>query len=285
MRYVSYEHDGSQRLGILEGQQIVPLDGFHQLGQNTSAEALRHARRLDAEAVELAEVRLRPVVPNPDKVICVGLNYRSHVSETGRELPTYPVLFTKFASALIGADDPIALPPESTQVDWEGEMAVVIGAVARRVSRDQALDVVLGYTVANDVTMRDFQYKTHQWLQGKAWQGSTPLGPSLVTPDEINGSGLAIRSCLNGEEVQSSSTSLLIFDVATLISTISTFTTLLPGDVILTGTPEGVGYRRDPQLFLADGDLISVTIEGLGTVANRVTDEPGVVRQTWLGGV
>lgn len=273
MRYVSYTREGRDHVGVVDGEQVVPLDGLAELGSTTSADVLARATQRDADAVPLASVRLRPVVPNPDKVICVGLNYQSHVDETGRDLPTYPVLFTKFASALIGPDDPIALPPEATQVDWEGEMAVVIGAVARRVAPDAAGDVVLGYTVANDITMRDFQYKTHQWLQGKAWEGSTPLGPVLVTPDEVDPSDLAIRTVLNGEEVQSSSTSRLIFDVGTLISTISTFTTLLPGDVILTGTPEGVGYRRDPKVLLQDGDVVSVTVEGLGTVENRVTAE------------
>ena len=273
MRYVSYEHAGRRHAGVVEADRVVPLEGLTELGPSTSAESLRQARRRDADAVPRAEVRLLPVVPNPGKVICVGLNYRSHVEETGRELPTYPVLFTKFASALVGAADPVTLPAEATQVDWEGELAVVIGTRTRRVPAAHASAAVLGYTVANDITMRDFQYKTHQWLQGKAWDHSTPLGPELVTPEEIDPGALDIGTYLNGQEMQASTTAKMIFDVATLISTISTFTTLLPGDVILTGTPEGVGYRRDPQVFLKDGDLVSVRIEGLGSVHNRVTAE------------
>ena len=168
----------------------------------------------DAE-LSLAEVTLRPVVPRPGKIICVGLNYHAHVAETKRDLPEYPVLFTKFATSLTGPYDPVPCPPESEAIDYEGELAVVIGRRARRVSRERALDVVAGYTVANDVTMRDYQYKTHQWLQGKAWDRSTPLGPMLVTPDEVGDPGaLKLRTTVNGQVVQDASTELLIFDVA-----------------------------------------------------------------------
>ena len=272
MRYISYEHAGQRHAGVVDEDRVIPLQGVDELGQSTG-EDLRRARRRETDAVPRAEVRLLPVIPNPGKIICVGLNYHSHVEETGRELPTYPVLFTKFASALVGAADPIMLPAEATQVDWEGELAVVIGTPTRRVPVGQAAAAVLGYTIANDITMRDFQYKTHQWLQGKAWEHSTPLGPELVTPEEIDPGTLEIKTHLNGQQVQGSTTAKMIFDVATLISTISTFTTLLPGDIILTGTPEGVGYRRDPQVFLKDGDVVSVSIEGLGTVQNRVSAE------------
>ncbi|QRP50658.1 fumarylacetoacetate hydrolase family protein [Amycolatopsis sp. FDAARGOS 1241] len=228
---------------------------------------------LPSEAVQVAHVRLCPVVPNPDKIICVGLNYLTHVGETGRALPEYPVLFTKFASSLVGPDDDIVLPPESVQVDYEAELTVVIGRPARRVSRDDALDHVLGYTVANDLTMRDYQYKTHQWLQGKAWDHSTPLGPFLVPPADADVSAAGIRTLLHGEKLQEADPSHLIFDIPTLVSTISEFTTLLPGDLILTGTPGGVGYRRDPQLFLTDGDEITVEVDGIGRLVNRVRAE------------
>jgi acylpyruvate hydrolase len=273
MRYVSYEHAGRRHAGVVDADRVIPLEGLTELGPSTNAEDLRQARRRGADAVPRAEVRLLPVVPNPGKVICVGLNYLSHVEETGRDLPTYPVLFIKFASALIGAADPVTLPAEATQVDWEGELAVVIGTPTRRVPAAQASAAVLGYTVANDITMRDFQYKTHQWLQGKAWDHSTPLGPELVTPEEIDPGALDIGTYLNGRKMQASTTARMIFNVATLISTISTFTTLMPGDVILTGTPEGVDYRRDPQVFLNDGDVVSVTIEELGSVQNRIAAE------------
>ncbi|NRQ32178.1 fumarylacetoacetate hydrolase family protein [Nonomuraea sp. NN258] len=211
--------------------------------------------------------------PPAGKILCVGLNYREHVDETGRELPAYPVWFTKFPSALIGHEDDILLPPESRQVDYEAELAVVIGEPGRRIARADALDHVLGYTVANDVTMRDYQYKTHQWLQGKAWDRSTPIGPELVPADAVDPHKLDISLRLNGATMQASNTSLLIFDIPTLISLASEFTRVERGDLILTGTPGGVGYRRDPQVFLSDGDVVEVEIEGLGVLRNTVRSE------------
>jgi len=274
MRFVTAEHDGRRLAGLLDGEQVIPLDGIAELGADTPRALLADPPLAPERAIPLADVRLLPPVPNPRRVICVGLNYKTHVHETGRELPTYPVLFTKFASSLLGPSDPIALPPEAAQVDWEAELAVVIGERCRRVPRADALDVVAGYTVANDVTMRDYQYKTHQWLQGKAWDRSTPLGPALVTPDEVGDPGaLEISLTRNGETMQAASTSKLIFDVATLIATVSEFTTLDPGDVLLTGTPGGVGYRRDPQVFLADGDVVAVEISRVGRIESRVTLE------------
>src|SRR6201995_5791664 len=176
---------------------------------------------------------------------------------------------------MIGSYDSLAGPPESAAVDYEGELAVVIGARPRRVSTDRALDVVAGYTVANDVTMRDYQYRTHQWVQGKAWDASTPLGPVLVTADEVPDPGaLTLRTLVNGEVVQQTTTNLMIFPIPTLISVISEFATLQPGDVILTGTPAGVGFRRDPQLLMGDGDVAVVEIDGIGRTENRFVAEP-----------
>jgi acylpyruvate hydrolase len=273
MRYATFELNGRRRAGRVDGDRVIPLAGISELGRLTGIDTLRTAAEVPSEAVPLGDVHLCPVVPAPDKIICVGLNYLTHVGETGRDLPTYPVLFTKFASSLIGPHDDIVLPRESSQVDYEAELAVVIGRAGRRIPREEAGDHVLGYTVANDVTMRDFQYKTHQWLQGKAWESSTPLGPYLVTPEEADVSAAGIRTVLGGEKLQESDTSKLIFDIPTLISTVSEFTTVLPGDVILTGTPGGVGYRRDPQRFLNDGDVVTVEVDGIGSLANRVRRE------------
>ena len=272
MRYVTFEHAGRRRIGRVEGELVQPLDGPAELGRDTSAEVLAGLAPV-GQPVARGTVRLLPVVPNPDKIVCVGLNYHAHVGETGRDLPTYPVLFTKFASSLVGPSDEIVLPPESTQVDYEAELVVVIGKAGRRIAREAASEHVLGYTVANDVTMRDYQYKTHQWLQGKAWDRSTPLGPELVTRDEADVSAAAVRTELNGETLQSSDTSKLIFDIATLVATVSEFTEVLPGDLILTGTPGGVGFRRDPQVFLRDGDEIAVEVGGIGRLVNRVRAE------------
>ncbi|MCE7011074.1 fumarylacetoacetate hydrolase family protein [Kibdelosporangium philippinense] len=269
MPYASYTYQGVDRVGRVDGDTLIPLD-LPALG---SSEALQAAAELPAEAVAVADVHLRPVIRHPDKIICVGLNYHAHVGETGRELPTYPVMFTKYASSLIGANDDIILPPESNQVDYEAELTVVIGRAGRRIPLEKAYDHVLGYTVANDITMRDYQYKTHQWLQGKAWDNSTPLGPYLVLPQEVDLTSAGIRTRLGDRVLQSSDLSKLIFDIPTLISTVSEFTTLLPGDLILTGTPGGVGYRRDPQLFLQNGDEITVEVDGVGTLSNRVRSE------------
>ena len=221
------------------------------------------------------DLRRRAVVPRPGKVICVGLNYAAHIEETKREHSEYPVLFTKFGTTLTGPFDDIPLPCESETIDYEGEIVVVIGERGRRVPRERALDHVAGYTIANDVSMRDYQYKTHQWLQGKAWDASTPVGPDLVTLDELDGP-LTLKTFVNGEQVQDASTELLIFDVATLVSTVSEFATIEPGDLILTGTPGGVGYRREPQLLLKDGDVVAVEVAQVGRIENRCVADQGL---------
>jgi acylpyruvate hydrolase len=270
VRYATYEHEGRRQVGELRAAMLVPLRGAAELGAATTPALLSSLPRDEARAVPTNQVRLLPVVPQPSKVFCVGLNYHEHVAETKRDLPDYPVLFPKFAASLLGPYDEIVLPPESTQVDYEGEFAVVIGLPGRRITEADAINHVLGYAVANDVTMRDYQYKTHQWVQGKAWDASTPIGPYLVTPDEVEIDHAGIRTVLNGENVQESDLSKLIFSIPKLIATISTFTALAPGDVILTGTPGGVGFRRDPQVFLRDGDEITVTVDGVGTIRNLV---------------
>ncbi|PXX71530.1 acylpyruvate hydrolase [Nocardia tenerifensis] len=270
MAYATYEYHGARHVGEVQDDTLVPLTGVGELSAETTPERLREATRRTDARVALADVRLLPVVPRPAKIFCVGLNYHAHVTETHRELPTYPVLFPKFADSLLGPDDDILLPPESTQVDYEGELVVVIGRAGRRIAEADAAAHVLGYTVANDVTMRDFQYKTHQWMQGKAWDASTPVGPYLVPPDEVDLEKAGIRTILNGETVQEADLSMLIFSIPRLIATLSTFTALAPGDLILTGTPGGVGYRRDPQVFLTDGDRISVEVDGVGRLHNLV---------------
>lgn len=273
MAWVSYRTDGRTFVGLVDGDEYVPLDGVERIGPGTGSAELRRAVPDRARRVPASSVELLPPSWAPSKVFCVGLNYREHVSETKRDLPTYPVLFPKYASSLIAADRPIAVPPESHQVDYEGELAVVIGLAGRRIPEDRAADHVLGYAVANDVTVRDFQYKTHQWLQGKAWDASTPIGPHLVPPDEVDVGHAAIRTIVDGATVQDSDLSKLIFSIPTLISTISVFTELQPGDIILTGTPGGVGFRRDPQLFLTPGTTVRVEIEGVGRLESRVVAE------------
>lgn len=267
-----YDDNGNTRIGEVTDGIVTPLEGITTIDATTGIDRLASAARDEAGRFPLEERVLAPVAA-PRRVVCVGLNYLTHVDESKRDLPTYPVLFTKFASALIGAHEDIMLPPEAGQVDYEGELAVVIGRAGRRIPAKDAASHILGYSVANDVTMRDYQYKSHQWLQGKAWDNSTPLGPVVVTPDEVEIESRTLTTTLNGEVVQSSSLDRLIFSISELISTVSEFTSLEPGDVILTGTPGGVGYRRDPQLFLKDGDKISVEVTGVGKIENRVVAE------------
>ncbi|MFD8480298.1 fumarylacetoacetate hydrolase family protein [Kitasatospora sp. NPDC059673] len=209
-------------------------------------------------------------LPAPGKVICCGLNYAEHIRETGRELPSHPTLFAKFADTLTGPRSDLVLP-RGLQVDWEAELAVVVGATLRRADRAAALAGIAGYTVANDVSVRDWQYRTLQWFQGKAWDASCPVGPVLVTPDELDpAAGLEVLCRVNGERVQRDSTKTLVFDAADLLAYISAFTVLRPGDLVLTGTPGGVGAARDPQRFLADGDVLETSISGIGTLRNTV---------------
>ncbi|HEY6760523.1 MAG TPA: fumarylacetoacetate hydrolase family protein [Baekduia sp.] len=276
MRFASVLLDGAPRAVAVEDGRAIPLAGIAALGAETPSDVLADPPLERGAAVALDDPRLtlRPVVPAPDKVICVGLNYREHVAESLRDEPDYPVLFTKFASTLAGPYDALAVPPESTKVDYEGELLVVIGRRARRVAPEDALGVVAGYAVANDLSMRDFQRRSHQWLQGKAWDASTPVGPWLVTADEVGDpQALTLRTTVNGQTVQEATTDLMIFDVATLVSTISEFATLLPGDLILTGTPGGVGVRRDPPLLLGDGDVVSVEVDGVGRIENTMKEE------------
>ena len=271
MRYAStYDKSGAPVVAELQGDLLVPLAGLTELGAATTAEVLAAAGRRPADAFPAAGAELRAVVPNPAKVICVGLNYKAHIEETGRSDSEYPVFFPKFASSLTGANTAIDISGDSTQVDYEGELTVVIGKPGRRISEAAALDHVLGYTVGNDVTMRDYQYKTHQWMQGKAWDQCTPLGPYLVTADEVDITAQSIATTVNGQKVQDSTIDLLIFPVERLIATISEFTALRTGDLILTGTPSGVGARRNPPLFLKPGDVVTVEVTGVGALRNTI---------------
>jgi acylpyruvate hydrolase len=265
---------GERRFAALvDGDVVRPLDGVLELGAATPSEVLA-TPVLTEESIPLRDVTLRPVVPHPGKIVCVGLNYRAHVDEGVFEVPDYPALFPKYADALVAPGAPVLVPPETEAADFEAELAFVVGRNVRRVSGKQALAAVGGYTIANDVTMRDYQYKTHQWLQGKTWAGSTPLGPYLVTPDEVGDPGsLDISLTLNGETMQDANTSAFIFDIPTLVATISEFTPLNPGDVVLTGTPSGVGYRRDPKVLLRDGDSMVIEIENVGRLENAVAAE------------
>jgi acylpyruvate hydrolase len=228
--------------------------------QAVAAEGPRH---------RTVDVSYAPVVPRPGKIICVGLNYRSHIIEMGRELPEYPTLFAKYPEALIGAFDPLTLPAESDQVDWEVELAVVVGRRVRHADAAAACEAIAGFSVINDVTMRDWQYRTPEWLQGKTFEATTPFGPHLVTPDEL-APDAKISCLIDGEVVQDSTIADLLFGPADLVRYISTILTLNPGDVIATGTMGGVGHARVPPRYLHSGETLVARIEGIGETVNPV---------------
>jgi 2-keto-4-pentenoate hydratase/2-oxohepta-3-ene-1,7-dioic acid hydratase in catechol pathway len=226
------------------------------------------------EGLARDSVVLGPPIPDPEKIICIGLNYRDHAGEVSMELPPAPILFPKWPNSLIGDGQPIVLPPETSRGDYEGELAVVIGRRIRRVSESEALGAVAGYMPFNDVSARDLQMQVSQWAAGKAIDSFAPCGPELVTAREVGDVGaLDVRTRLNGETVQSASTELMIFPVAALIAYISSLITLEPGDVIATGTPAGVGFTREPPIALADGDVVEVEIPGVGLLSNPVVAE------------
>jgi len=232
------------------------------------------AERASGERHEVTDLNYAPLIPRPEKIICVGLNYRNHILEMGRELPDHPTLFAKYASSLVGAFDDIVLPRVSTMVDWEAELAVIIGAPARHVSVDDAPRAIAGYSVLNDVSVRDYQNRTLQWLQGKTFESSTPLGPELVTLDELDDPNRLEMTCeVEGEQMQQAATSDLVFSPTTLISYMSDIFTLMPGDVIATGTPGGVGHARTPPRYLQDGEVVVTRIDGVGECRNRCRAE------------
>lgn len=228
---------------------------------------------VDGPTVEV--LSYAPVVPEPSKIICVGLNYRNHILEMGRDLPQHPTLFAKFADTLIGATDAIVRPAETEAFDWECELAVIIGKPVRRADEAEAAAAIAGFSVINDITARDWQFRTREWLQGKNFEATTPLGPQLVTPDELPGGvrpGCEISTVIDGETVQKDTTADLLFDPVALVSYISTMITLHPGDVIATGTPGGVGHARKPARYLVAGQTVVTEIAGVGRCVNVVVE-------------
>ncbi|WP_079710447.1 fumarylacetoacetate hydrolase family protein [Paraliobacillus ryukyuensis] len=260
---------------------LLPSDpaSFYALGKIAfdrakDAVAFVMEEQIEVEKWSPEDIVLGPPVANPSKVICIGTNYKDHVAEMKTNIPEYPVLFAKFSNALIGPEEPIEKPGATEKLDYEVELAVVIGKEAKEVATEHALDYVAGYTIGNDVSARDLQKRTPQWLQGKSLDHSTPIGPWLVTTDDIpDPSQLALQSKVNGKMRQSSNTKHLIFDIPYLISFISNLITLSPGDVILTGTPDGVGFAQEPPQFLQKGDIVSLEIEGIGKLENEVMEK------------
>jgi acylpyruvate hydrolase len=273
---------GTARLAA--GTAAVRLDGdavttlpFEDVGAllRSGEDWLERALATDGESIPLAGLKLATPVTAPEAIVCVGLNYGAHAAEANRDLPEYPQLFAKYTRALTGPHDEIPLPAFSHKVDWEAELAVVIGSPARFVGEAEALDHVAGYTVANDVSVRDWQRRTTQYLQGKTFEHSTPVGPWLVATDELADPGdLAVTCTVDDEVMQQFSTAEMIFTPAKLISYLSRILTLMPGDLLLTGTGPGVGAARDPQRFLASGSVLRTEIATVGTLENRCATDP-----------
>jgi 2-keto-4-pentenoate hydratase/2-oxohepta-3-ene-1,7-dioic acid hydratase in catechol pathway len=272
MRLATIEIEGLAQWGVVEGNAIALIDRWPTLQKVIEAGKLKEAAS-SASGVRVAidEVRWLPVIPEPTKIICVGLNYEKHRRETGRGVMSNPTLFTRFADSQTGHLREIVLPPESDQLDFEGELAVVIGTGGRRIPEERALDHVAGYACYNDGSIRDWQAHTIQFTPGKNWPETGSFGPWLVTPDEIGPLGpQRIQTRLNGTVMQDATLSEMIFSVPRLIAYISTFTVLSPGDVIVSGTPGGVGAKRDPQVFMKEGDRVEVEIDGVGLLVNNI---------------
>jgi acylpyruvate hydrolase len=260
---------------LITEKHFTELKGFADVGaflaanDDSRTDALGEAAT--GTATDLAEADYAPLITNPAKVFCIGLNYRNHIAEVGKEEPEFPTVFTKFASSLAGANDEIQIPAEDHRIDWEGELAVVIGEPGRRIAEADAHKHIAGYAVSNDVSMRGYQGRTTEWTQGKCWDAASPLGPWLVSPEDF-ATGAKITTRVNGEIVQEDSTADLVFSPAALVAYLSVFNELRPGDVILTGTPAGVALGRRNEAgrhpWLKSGDVLETSIESLGTSSN-----------------
>jgi 2-keto-4-pentenoate hydratase/2-oxohepta-3-ene-1,7-dioic acid hydratase in catechol pathway len=269
------------RLGIVTGDEIVdlgavpgvPADMCELLALGDEGLALVAAAERGAARSPLADVRLLAPIERPQKFFAVGLNYADHVAESGMETPEFPTVFTKMSSCVTGPFDAVERPKVSDSLDYEGELGVVIGRECRHVSREETAGVIAGYLICNDVSVRDWQLRTTQWVLGKSFDTHGPIGPYVTTADEVDAGSLDIRTWVNGELRQSSNTSNLIFDIAEQVAILSTVCTLLPGDIIATGTPGGVGQSMKPPRFLVPGDVVRVQIDGLGAIENQIVQE------------
>ncbi|MGA7431593.1 MAG: fumarylacetoacetate hydrolase family protein [Xanthobacteraceae bacterium] len=278
MKLMSFTAGGKEFFGAAVGDGVITLND--KIGQASlraalaagAMAAMREAAKNAKPDRKLSEIKFLPVIPKPPKILCAGINYRSHAAETGRELPKQPSMFIRFTDTLVGHDGELIRPTVSDNFDFEGELAVVIGKAARHIKPEQALDHVAGYTCFVDGSVRDYQ--KFSVTSGKNFPGTGPLGPWLATPDDIpDPSKLELTTRLNGTQVQHSPTDLLIYSIPQIIAFCSDFTPLSPGDVIATGTPEGVGHSRKPPLWMKPGDVLEVEISGIGTLRARVSDE------------
>jgi acylpyruvate hydrolase len=295
MKLVTYESDAKWRAGIMvddnvvdatvaatvaaidfetesiSNRQIVQLSPHQRAKLESAAQDVAVAKSSDLAVFAKERARLGPPIPDPEKIICLGLNYKSHAEETGLKPPEVPILFSKYRNALTGPTSPILLPGVSEEIDYEAELAVVIGKRSKNIAAAEALDCVAGYMALNDVSARDLQFRSGQWLSGKSLDTFAPCGPALVIDEIDDPQNLNISACVNGQVLQHSNTGNMIFSVAETIAYISQLMTLQPGDIIATGTPEGVGFKRTPPIFLHEGDIVEVEIEGIGKLRNPVS--------------
>ncbi|WP_174365105.1 fumarylacetoacetate hydrolase family protein [uncultured Caballeronia sp.] len=277
MRYVSFEKDGRALLGVREGSAIRTLGDFtledllaQGVDLNTWA-ATQEGGRVEAQE----GLMFLPPLRRPTKILCVGLNFKDHSKESNFDQPDYPTMFLRLNTSLVAHNAPIIRPRVSDSLDYEGEIAVVLGKGGRHIHREDALSHVAGYALFNDASVREYQFKTPQWTMGKNFDGTGAFGPDFVTADELPAGvkGLRLETRLNGEVVQSASTDDMVFDVETLIVLLSEAVTLEAGDVIVSGTPSGVGWARNPKLLMRHGDVCEVSVEGIGTLRNEIVDE------------
>ncbi len=276
MRYVSFDAGDGPQAGELRGDKVIALGKPEAggLGALVRAGLPDRSPRIPHSAgdgLALEDVRLLPPIADPSKIVCIGLNYRSHAEEQGAEPPETPTFFAKFANALAAPGATVTLPAYSSKVDYEAEVAFVVGARAHDVPETEALDYIAGYTLLNDLSARDYQFKTPQWMPGKVFDGAAPCGPALVTPDEVGAhDAIEIALTLNGERRQHATTADLVHPIPALVAYLSSLMTLEPGDIVSTGTPAGVGSLRDPRTWLAAGDEVMVESPQLGTLLTRL---------------
>jgi 2-keto-4-pentenoate hydratase/2-oxohepta-3-ene-1,7-dioic acid hydratase in catechol pathway len=276
MKLATIRTESGTRAVKVEGDRLVDV-GAADLGAFLVTPDWRErAESAQGTSYPMDGAVFAPLVPQPSKVVCVGLNYKNHIQEMGRDLPEYPTLFSKFADTLLGATDDIRRPAETEAFDWEVELAVVVGKPVRRATTAEAEAAIAGFSVLNDITCRDWQFRTREWLQGKNWEATTPVGPYLVTPDELDGGVrpvCEVRLSVDDEVMQSDTTGDLLFDPVALVEYISTMITLKPGDIIATGTPGGVGHARKPERYLLGGETVVAEIAGIGRLSNRVVKD------------
>lgn len=304
MRLVNFEDNGKPRFGAIVASRVLDIeraslayaavdaairaipakvedffDDIDALSPSLKAIVEKFAASTDSDASlskPLDSVKILPPITRPPKIICVARTYAEHAKEAGFELSPVPILFPRFSCTLVGNGAPVLVPSVSDNLDWEGELAVIVGkhTRGRRITRDEAMDYVFGYSIFNDVTVRDYQFRVSQYTAGKNFRTSGPFGPAIVTADEIpDPHTLDIKTTLNGQVMQSANTSDMVFTIAMLLEHIADFIDLEPGDIIPTGTPAGVGFKRKPPIFLKDGDTIAVEISGIGTLSNPVVNE------------